>query len=109
VAIAAGFAVVLLSALVFALAVALAEAVLPKSWLMALTPMTNFFGVVLMLFVWPMSVVWVYKVMRWRDETWDGAACWACGYNLTGNTSGICSECGIQLYAHSGSRRIDVN
>ena len=28
---------------------------------------------------------------RWRDE------CIVCGYNLRGNTSGICPECGVAV------------
>ncbi|NOX58816.1 MAG: hypothetical protein GXP29_08160 [Planctomycetes bacterium] len=29
------------------------------------------------------------------------AICWACGYNLRGNVSGICPECGKPAYSAS--------
>jgi hypothetical protein len=30
----------------------------------------------------------------WRDRPWPRNSCQHCGYNLTGNTSGACPECG---------------
>jgi hypothetical protein len=35
---------------------------------------------------------------RWRDGSTIPDHCSRCGYNLTGNMSGICPECGRQLH-----------
>jgi hypothetical protein len=42
------------------------------------------------------ALVWTRAHNRLFDEH-QGAYCPQCGYNLTGNVSGICSECGRQL------------
>jgi hypothetical protein len=41
----------------------------------------------------------VVGVMRWRKRRRRVAAglCGACGYDLTGNTSGVCPECGLAV------------
>lgn len=31
-----------------------------------------------------------------RDDLLSRRICWQCGYDLTGNASGTCSECGLQ-------------
>jgi len=36
----------------------------------------------------------------WRAKLMEGL-CSACGYNLTGNTSGVCPECGTKVSATS--------
>ena len=36
----------------------------------------------------------IYLRLRWRMVEYDSSYCLTCGYNLTGNTSGICPECG---------------
>jgi hypothetical protein len=43
------------------------------------------------LFLLP--VAWLVSALRRRYRQWTGR-CQSCGYNLTGNTSGICPECG---------------
>jgi membrane protein YqaA with SNARE-associated domain len=35
-----------------------------------------------------------FKGLRWRRVEYDGTECLHCGYNLTGNVSGTCPECG---------------
>ena len=37
---------------------------------------------------------YVYTVVRWKRVPDEGPICAACGYNLTGNLSGVCPECG---------------
>lgn len=33
----------------------------------------------------------------WRDPSTDDAVCRACRYDLTGNVSGVCPECGVRI------------
>jgi hypothetical protein len=37
----------------------------------------------------------VYSKLRWRRI--NATDCSSCGYNLTGNVSGICPECGLRI------------
>lgn len=37
---------------------------------------------------------WLYLRVRWQQVSYDGSWCLSCGYNLTGNVSGRCPECG---------------
>jgi len=47
-----------------------------------------------------LGVFWTWLIVRtlnrWRRE-FDPMLCSDCGYDLTGNTSGICSECGSMI------------
>lgn len=45
------------------------------------------------------GVVTVERIQRWREDAKRNAppSCAACGYNLTGNISGVCPECGRQI------------
>src|SRR5215472_12786227 len=60
---------------------------------------------VLALLIFVITTPFVYWLIR-RDE-WrllragrlSRGECWWCGYNLTGNTSGICPECGTTVPA----------
>ncbi len=36
----------------------------------------------------------VYCAVRWKLVEYDGSWCTTCGYDLTGNVSGVCPECG---------------
>ncbi len=36
----------------------------------------------------------IYHLLRWRCVVYDGQQCPSCDYNLTGNVSGVCPECG---------------
>ena len=40
-----------------------------------------------------------YLKLRWRLIETDVPHCTSCGYNLTGNLSGVCSECGTKIAA----------
>jgi hypothetical protein len=46
------------------------------------------FSLVLLLFA--VSTAYLF----WRDRRYPRAHCQSCGYDLTGNTSGVCPECG---------------
>ena len=39
----------------------------------------------------PTSLLW------WRDRRYPKGHCQSCGYDLTGNTSGVCPECGTDV------------
>ena len=41
--------------------------------------------------------VWLLNVIRLTYSTRAGNGCRHCGYNLTGNTSGTCPECGTTI------------
>jgi predicted RNA-binding Zn-ribbon protein involved in translation (DUF1610 family) len=47
--------------------------------------------------LWPLLTLYMWRRLRWRYIDWDDSTCWACGYDLTGNSTGICSECGRVL------------
>jgi rubrerythrin len=38
-----------------------------------------------------LPLIWIIRRLRQRPKV---GCCTACGYNLTGNTSGVCPECG---------------
>ncbi|HNO78368.1 MAG TPA: hypothetical protein PKN33_09945 [Phycisphaerae bacterium] len=38
-----------------------------------------------------------YMNVRWSKVEYDGSSCRQCGYDLTGNVSGVCPECGTKL------------
>ena len=51
--------------------------------------------VTILFFAWPSVALWRGPLRRhWRRKR---AQCLCCGYNLTGNTSGICPECGTPI------------
>ncbi|HOW71506.1 MAG TPA: hypothetical protein PKY77_12960 [Phycisphaerae bacterium] len=39
----------------------------------------------------------IYISLRWKTVPYDRSWCLKCGYNLTGNMSGICPECGEMI------------
>ena len=39
----------------------------------------------------------IYRAARWQWVEYDGTSCPKCEYDLTGNISGICPECGLSL------------
>ena len=46
----------------------------------------------------PLAVIGVPTILAWRrDRSFPPGHCQNCGYDLTGNTSGVCSECGIKI------------
>lgn len=54
-----------------------------------------------MLFFWFLAAyavaIFVYRRARWKTCYIDAPFCSRCGYNLTGNPSGRCSECGTPV------------
>ncbi len=51
-------------------------------------------GIAVTLILVAACLVIFYRDLRRKPITPDGRYCAACGYDLTGNTSGICPECG---------------
>jgi hypothetical protein len=39
----------------------------------------------------------VYAALRWRVAMVTGRSCRKCGYDLTGNVTGRCPECGQEI------------
>jgi hypothetical protein len=52
----------------------------------------------LLSFAVPTAFLW------WRDRRYPPGHCQTCGYNLTGNVSGICPECGTAVVLVSKGR-----
>lgn len=54
---------------------------------------------------WPIPALavgcWFVPWRRWKRSVRDRHNCRVCEYNLTGNTSGICPECGVKCRALS--------
>ena len=42
---------------------------------------------------------WTYMALRWDDVQPGGRHCTSCGYDLTGNVTGRCPECGAAIRA----------
>jgi hypothetical protein len=40
---------------------------------------------------------WTVRFIRWAKRAREPGRCPKCGYDLTGNTSGVCPECGTML------------
>jgi len=45
----------------------------------------------------PFVIVAIPTLILWRWTRFEPGHCQTCGYNLTGNTSGICPECGTKI------------
>lgn len=54
------------------------------------------FSLALLLGAYPLVVV-IRSYVRWVRLRRSGAVCRTCGYNLTGNVSGVCPECGTEI------------
>jgi hypothetical protein len=57
-------------------------------------------------FPWPLPVgvpllIVLYDIRLKRSPRYPNGHCQTCGYNLTGNVSGRCSECGSQIRVES--------
>lgn len=49
------------------------------------------------LFITSITTGIIYNKFRWRIVDDPTLFCIQCGYNLTGNESGVCSECGTEI------------
>jgi hypothetical protein len=52
--------------------------------------------------LWPVIVA-IVALMWWTRERKCVTTCWHCSYDLTGNVSGICPECGTEVPAPEGT------
>jgi len=67
----------------------------------------SYFELVLMVVRWALvwgtpfwGVLWALLYVRFRNrllQNWPELICLRCGYNLTGNVSGVCPECGMSV------------
>lgn len=70
----------------------------PPSWRLELeTGSKGYVGIGLPLWVVFVVVVIPTAFLFWRDCRIPAGYCENCGYDLTGNTSGVCPECGESL------------
>ena len=87
------------------LVIALAPFVLPFILIAAISRPHEFIGpiggLVLVLLYMPgfTFVLMRGSRARQRRERWAAGRCIRCGYSLTGNTSGVCPECGRPIIA----------
>jgi len=65
--------------------------------------------------IWQVAIValslycaWVYRLMRHRRLI-PPSHCRECGYDLTGNLSGVCPECGVRIQADRIEKGRSVN
>jgi hypothetical protein len=56
-------------------------------------------GVRVPLWLLALAVGFPTAILFWRDRGYGPGHCRKCGYNLTGNVSGICPECGTPVPA----------
>lgn len=63
----------------------------------------RFFILMLSLSLGAAAVLWIIERIC-RKRLSKPGCCPSCGYNLTGNISGVCPECGMpfEIYARSG-------
>lgn len=64
------------------------------------------FTLVLFLYVCLWLCWRTYSYARWVRISYDGSWCLTCGYNLTGNVSGLCPECGEKIVMDEPSRDV---
>lgn len=74
---------------------------------------TTAFGTSAVIPFWTMSIAVgapTVLLARWNRKPRTLNSCHLCGYDLTGNVSGKCSECGIQVAPQNagGRRRTDA-
>src|SRR5215472_14630033 len=65
-------------------------------------PKASLPGYVVFFPLWPLAIVSLLLASTWairRRRGGVGICCENCSYNLTGNTSGVCPECGTQTPA----------
>jgi hypothetical protein len=72
--------------------------------ILILWPVWTGYGVMpppyVLLFLWPVPVGMIFLLFLpsfWSSQGDGGARCPSCEYDLTGNTSGVCPECGQRL------------
>lgn len=75
------------------------------SWFFPGWPVKAAFGVIAAITVTLVyaAVRTIYYCLRWRVVEADGRYCADCGYDLTGNTSGTCPECGVPIETRRAS------
>lgn len=61
-------------------------------------------GLLLVLFLGFPTWTALSRIARWYKIRRRPGACKACGYNLTGNVSGVCPECGRPVTHRTGKR-----
>ena len=54
-----------------------------------------------LVFATPLAALWMYPRLPFTRRRWrrKHGLCVTCGYDLTGNESGVCPECGVEVQA----------
>jgi len=66
----------------------------PAQWFLEVDKWGNLWSISLPLWIPFLLVATPAAILWWRDRRFPPGHCQHCGYDLTGNTSGTCPECG---------------
>ena len=66
-------------------------------WIRILRPIPSAWAVIVPLWIPPVVLAIPTYILWRRDRRYPPGHCQECGYNLTGNVSGVCPECGTKI------------
>jgi hypothetical protein len=66
-------------------------------WVKILHPRPQQWAVIVPLWIPPLLIAIPTTILWYRDRRRPKGCCQGCGYDLTGNLSGICPECGVAV------------
>lgn len=68
-----------------------------RRWESAATFAANLAAGSAVMILFRLAALWVVRSFGHRIVLQTGSLCWTCGYDLTGNLSGVCPECGTPI------------
>ena len=66
-------------------------------WWIETSKLPSWNGIAVPLWIPALLIAIPTGVFWWRDRRYPPCHCKACGYNLTGNISGVCPECATEI------------